>query len=84
MTADLLITIRDCCSEAPDFITGRLTVLESIFRLFMANGNQPLGLEELGEQLNEWRDRDSCRVSDEVLSRLLDNDRYYGLRWAPD
>jgi len=83
-TADLSITIRDCCSKAPDFITGKLTILGSIFRLFLANGNQPLNLEELGEQLNEWRGRDSCRVSDEVLSGLLDNDRYYGLRWAPD
>ena len=82
--ADLLATIRDCCSRKPSFITGKLAVSESMFRLFLANGNQPLSLEELGEQLNEWRGRDSQRVSNEILSRLLDNDQYYGFRQASD
>jgi len=75
--ADLLTTIKDCCSKTPDFINGRLPILESIFRLFLTNGNQPLDLEELREQLSDWRGR---ATSAEVLSRLLENDRYYGLR----
>jgi len=57
-----------------------LPVLESIFRLFLANGNQPLELEELGKQLSEWRDGDTYRTSEEILSRLLLSDQYYGLR----
>ncbi|MCK4368783.1 MAG: hypothetical protein KAV68_03860 [Dehalococcoidales bacterium] len=77
--ADLLANIRDCCSQTPGFITDRLPILESVFRLFLANGNQPLDLEELGEQLSEWRG-DTRRTSVEVLSRLLKNERYYGLR----
>ena len=53
--ADLLDTIRDCCSRTRGFITRRLPILESIFRLFLADGNQPLTLAELGRQLSERR-----------------------------
>ena len=80
----LLSTIRDCCSQAPDFITDRLPILESVFRLFLANGNQPLELEELGNQLSELRGGDIYRTSPEILLRLLKNDRYYGLREATE
>ena len=78
--ADLLTTIKDCCSKSPGFITTELPILECIFRLFLANGNQPLDLEELGRQLSEWRGRDTYRTSAEILSRLLKSDQYYGLR----
>ena len=78
--ADLLMAITDCCSREPGFITGGLPILESIFRLFLANGNQSLDLETLGEQLREWRGEGLYRIPTEVLSRLLESDRYYGLR----
>jgi hypothetical protein len=81
--AELISTIKDCCSKTPDFITDKLPILESIFRLFLANGNQPLGLEELSKQLAKWRGGDTQRTSVEILSRLLGNERYYGLRQAP-
>ena len=77
---DLLANIKGCCSKAPDFITGKLSILESIFRLFLANGNQPLDLEELGKQLSEWRGGGTYHTSAEILSRLLASDQYYGLR----
>ena len=82
--ADLLSTIKDCCSTAPDFITGRSPILESIFRLFLANGNQPLDLEELSKQLREWRGGDTYRASAEILSHLLITDQYYGLKQVQD
>ena len=78
--ADLLTTIKDCCCKTPNFITGKLPVLESIFRLFLANANQHLELEELGRQLSEWRGGDTYRTSADILSRLLFSDQYYGLR----
>ena len=78
--ADLLTAIRDCCSKVPNFITLELPVLESVFRFFLANGNQPLDLVELGTQLSDRRGGDIHRTSVEVLSRLLGNDHYYGLR----
>lgn len=78
--AALMAAIKSCCSRAPGFINDRLPILESIFRLFLANGNQPLDLEELGKQLSELRGGDQYRTSAETLSRLLKNDRYYGLK----
>jgi len=78
--ADLLTTIKDCCSKTPNFITGKMPILESIFRLFLTNGDQPLDLEELGRQLSEWCGGDTYRTSVEILSRLLASDQYYGLR----
>jgi hypothetical protein len=83
-SADLLATIKDCCSKAPDFITARLPVLERIFRLFLAGGNQPLDVEELGKQLADWCGGETCGTSAGVLSRLLASDQYYGLRQSPD
>jgi len=77
---DLLTTIKDCCSKTPGFITGELPILASIFRLFLANGNQPLDLDEMERQLRDWRGGDTYRTSTEILSRLLKNDQYYGLR----
>ena len=82
--ADLLSAIKDCCSKTPGFITRRLPILESIFRLFLANGNQPLNLEELGKQLSEWREGDTYCTSPEILSRLLSSDQYYGFRQVKD
>jgi len=81
--ADLVTTIRDCCSKTPDFITGKVPILEAIFRLFLANGNQPLDLEEMGRQLSDWRGGETSGTSAQVLSRLLERDQYYGLRQAP-
>ncbi len=81
--ADLVSAIRDCCSRTPGFITHQLPILESIFRLFLANGNQPLDLEELGRQLSKWRSGDTYCTSVEILPRLLESDQYYGLSQVP-
>ena len=77
---DLFSAIKDCCSQAEGFIGDKLPVMEGIFRLFLANGNQPLDLEELGEKLREWRGEGIYPTSPEILSRLLESDCYYGLR----
>jgi len=79
---DLLVAINDCCSQKPGFITSEMPILESVFRFFLATGNQSLELEELGKQVSEWRGGDSYRTSVEMLARLLERDRYYGLRQA--
>jgi len=81
---ELLTTIKDCCRHTPEFITGQMPILESIFRLLLINSNQPLDLVGLGTQLSEYRGSDTYRTSEEILSRLLKNDNYYGLRPAPD
>ena len=81
--AKLLSAIRNCCSKTSGFITDTLPILEGIFRLFLANGNQPLDVEELGRQLSEWRSGDTYCTSADILSRLLSSDQYYGLCQAP-
>jgi hypothetical protein len=81
---ELLSMVKDCCSQAPEFITSQLPILESAFRLFLANGNQPLTLEELGKQLSEKRGGDTPRTSEGILSRLLQSNQFYGLKPAPD
>lgn len=39
------------CAKQPSFITQQTTLVDSIFRLFLANGNSPLTPEELATQL---------------------------------
>jgi hypothetical protein len=78
--AELVTSIRDCCSKLPGFITGELTILASVFRLFLAGGNEPLGLAELSRRLGERLGEERYRASVEVLSRLLEDEHYYGIR----
>jgi hypothetical protein len=78
--ADLLKTIKGCCSQSPDFIAHGLPFQESIFRIFLANGNKPMTLGELGEQLNQRLGLDANRTSVTFLSRLMKNDQYYGIK----
>ncbi len=77
---DLMTNVRECCSNEPDYINGELPIMESVFRLFLANGNQALDLIELGRQLSEKRGVDTYRTSVEILSRLLKYDKYYGIK----
>ena len=81
---ELLNRIRECCNRSPDFINGQMPVLESIFRFFIASGNKPMSVDQLGKQLSERRGGDISRTSAEVLLRLLKNDRYYGFHPAAD
>ena len=83
--AALLRTIRQCCSKRDGFITPNMPLLEMIFRLLLANGNQPLELEQMQEQLQKWLgDTSNSRdLSVPKLKRILSNDQYYGLRPAP-
>jgi hypothetical protein len=83
--AVLLRVIRQCCSKRDGFITPNMPLLEMVFRLFLANGNQPLNLEQIQEQLQKWLgDSSNARdLSIPKLKRILENDRYYGLRPAP-
>ncbi len=75
----LLKTIGDCCADTPGFISQKLPIMENLFRLFLADGNTPLSIEEIREKLVE-RLGDTYRTSPEILSRLLAKDYYYGLR----
>ena len=75
----LISAINECCSQQPEFITSGLPVMESIFRIMLAGGNEPLDIAKIGENLRRWRGGSPGSTPGEMLTRLLYNDRYYGL-----
>lgn len=83
--ADPFMVIRDCCSKSEDFITPDLPFLELIFRIFLANANQPLDREQLLDILKERLANagGTSSISAETSQRLIENDHYYGLRRFP-
>lgn len=40
------------CAKQEDFLTSNMALVDSVFRVFLSNGNKPLTPEELGEILN--------------------------------
>jgi hypothetical protein len=38
------------CAREPGFITDRTAIVDALFRLFLANGNEPKTPQELGDQ----------------------------------
>ncbi len=40
------------CAKQEDFLTNRTSLVDAVFRIFLANGNTPLTPEQLGEKLN--------------------------------
>jgi hypothetical protein len=77
MAAELLTALKDCCAQQSDFITRELPIRQSVFRLLLASGNQPIELERLVQQLNELYG--GYKISTENLRRLLKSDTFYGL-----
>jgi len=63
------------CAQAEGFITEHTSMVEAVFRLFLANGNTPMTPVELAEQLGR---------RPEVILRTLSGLRVYkGLRPCP-
>ena len=44
-------TLRTHCSQTEEFITPHTSLVDAVFRVFLANGNQPLSPEELTERI---------------------------------
>ncbi len=75
--------IRDCCSRARDYITSETPLLEAVFRVFLANGNQPMSVAAVREHLLTFLPEMAALRSDypvELLERLIRSDNAYGLR----
>lgn len=43
--------LRTHCSQLPNFITPHTSLVDAVFRVFIANGNQPLSPEELADRI---------------------------------
>lgn len=68
---ELTLAIRTAAA-APDFITPQTSITDAMFRIFVANGNQPLSVNELAERLS--------RLPKDILKILSGRETYYGLR----
>ncbi len=79
----LMAAIESCCSHFPGFINEKLPVLEGVFRFFLSNGNTPVTIEELSEQISHTRGGSAYRYSPEALLRVLKADKYYGIQEIP-
>jgi hypothetical protein len=60
------------CARQPDFVTQQTALVEAVFRLFLANGNQPMSAEELSARLG--------RPANTILTTLAGPRVYKGLR----
>ncbi len=60
------------CALQADFVTEHTAMVEAVFRLFLANGNQPMNAQDLSKRLN--------RPADTILRTLTGPRVYRGLR----
>src|SRR5512133_950404 len=81
--ANPLQVIREDCSRSRDYITSETPLLEAIFRVFLANGNQPMPLSTVREHLLTYLPDVAALRSDfpeTMLKRLIEGDSRYGMR----
>ena len=81
--SDPLKCIREHCGRAKNYIHRDMPTLEAIFRIFLANGNTPMTLDQVREQLAEWCPGGGCQwllLPSDMVERLVQHDTHYGLR----
>ncbi len=82
--ANLVAQVRDCCSKSRDYIRPNMPLREALFRVILANGNQPLDAEEICQQLEWMGYGERARfISPASIQRLLEYDTFYGFVTAP-
>lgn len=65
-------SLRVHCSQQPGYLTEHTSLVDAVFRVFLANGNQPLTAEELAERVH--------RPAQTILRTLVGGRVYKGLR----
>jgi hypothetical protein len=60
------------CARQPNFITANTTLVDSVFRVFLSNGNEPLSIREVAEIIN--------RPAETILRTISGPQVYKGLR----
>lgn len=65
-------TLLAHCAKQPGFLDEHTALVEAVFRMLLTNGNTPLSVEELGQQLN--------RPGDLILKTIAGARVYKGLR----
>ena len=69
---ELQYTLITHCAKQPTFISYQNSLVDSVFRLLLANGNVPMTVSEIGEQLGR---------DENMILRTLSGSRVYrGIR----
>jgi len=64
--------MRVHCSKQPDYINENLSLIDSVFRVFLAQGNKPLNCKELGSITGH--------LPEKILRTLAGRRVYKGIR----
>ena len=82
----LISRVVESSSKDPDFLLPDTPLKEAIFRVILANGNEPMTAEDVSELLSErWAMTANPRdVSPQVIQRLLENSLTYGIVKIPE
>lgn len=49
-------TLMSHCARQPEFLTSNTTIVDSVFRVFLAHGNEPMTPIELSREINKPAD----------------------------
>ena len=60
------------CAKLPNFVTPNTTMIDAIFRVFLANGNTPMTPPELSDRIG--------KPADTILRTLTGSQVYKGIR----
>ena len=76
---DFFDTIFEHCSQAPDFLLPDTPLKETIFRVLLAHGNEPMDAVQISEFIGQkWAMTQFPRnTSPEVIQLLLDSSDFY-------
>ncbi|HVC35742.1 MAG TPA: hypothetical protein VNL16_19715 [Chloroflexota bacterium] len=77
-----LSVIRNDCSKQREYITPETPLAEAIFRVFLANSNQPTDVEGIREQLGNYISLASRPhgYAPELIASIVENDHLYGFK----
>jgi hypothetical protein len=68
----LLTTLVNHCAKHENFISDNSALVDSIFKIFLVNGNQPFNSEEIAAQIN--------RPAETILRTIGSSKVYKGIR----
>ena len=83
---DFIEKIMAHCSQAPDFLLPDTPLKETIFRVLLAHGNEPMDPEQISAFIGQkWAMTQFPRnTSPEVIQLLLDSSDFYCIGPVPD
>jgi hypothetical protein len=68
-------SLQTCCSQRADYVSSDTSMATAIFRVFLANGNDPLTPVEIWQRL-------ARRDPETILRLLVKGKSYYGIHVA--